>query len=274
MDLFEAYDGAKKGIPTGRRLMERLHHKFLGRLSKASKGFLKQCEFRPVESAEEFQNVAKIVHEEIRRAPANERELKSRWFSLSQATDRSVTFVCLYQKTHILGTVTMILDSAMGMPSDHLYKENMSHFRAMGRQMAEITSLVLNTNILLEPTLGFSKNDRLIVAMKLMKAAVEYSIHTNEVDTIVIRCNRRHEMIHKALFYRPLTGLEYYTGKDKQQFPAFFLDVDVIKHHADMSGSRLWAIDFTKTARTHTQKPFRFSFSQLMQTFSLVRTAA
>jgi hypothetical protein len=273
IDLLQAYDGKNAGVPAEHRTTGLLHRKFLVALSKATKSFLKECEFRPVASAVEFQSVAKIVNTEIRRSRVEERELKARWFSLSQATDRSVTFVCLYKKKHILGTVTMVLDSPMGMPSDQLYKTHMSSFRSMGREMAEITSLVLNSDALASADIRFSRADRLILALQLMKAAVEYSMHANSVDTVVIRCNRRHEIIHKALFYRPLTGLEYYTGKDKQEFPAFFLDLDILKQHADQSGSRLWGINFDKV-RTTVQKPFRLSLSQLMQAFSLTRTAA
>ncbi len=271
IDLLQGYDGKKSGIPSVRREMEHLHRKFFSYMAKAAKGFLKECEFRPVESAAEFQNAARIVNAEILRSEPEERELKSRWFSLSQATDRSMTFVCLYQKTKILGTLTMVLDSTMGLPSDQTYKNHMGNFRSMGREMAEITALVLNNEIL-EKNARFSRGDRLVVALKLMKAAIEYSMHANDVNTVVIRCNRRHEMIHKALFYRPLTGLEYYTGREKEQFPAFFLDVDVMKQQAQLSGSRLWSINFNACAKM--AKPFRFSFSQLMQTFNLVKTAA
>lgn len=272
IDLLHAYDSRNLGLPTTRRITEHLHRKFLAHEKKASKGFLKQCEFRPILSGAEFQNVATIVHNEIRRSPAGERELKSRWFSLSQATDRSVTFVCLFEKTKILGTVTIVLDSRMGLPSDCSYKANMSAFRSMGREMAEITSLVLNTE-LIEKETRITHADRLVVALKLMKTAVEYSMHTHDVDTVVIRCNRRHELIHKALFYRPLTGLEYYTGKEKQEYPAFFLDVDVLKQQSTSLASRLWNINFKVNATANAPKPFRFSFSQLMQTFNLVKTA-
>jgi hypothetical protein len=272
IDLLQAYDEKSGTLPSGRRLTERLQRKFLARIAKASKGFLRDCEFRPVESAAEFMNVSKIAQNEIRHSPTVEAEFKSRWFSLSQATNRAISFVCMYKNQHILGTVSMLLDSVMGLPSDQIYKTNINQFRTMGREMAEITTLILNNEVL--NGAHFSRTDRLVLALKLMKAAVEYAKNSHDVDTVMIRCNRRHEMLHKALFYRPLTGLEYYTGKDREVFPAFFLDLDFLEENGQLTGSRLWALNFSKKEANPTQKPFHFTLNGLMQTFSMVRTAA
>jgi hypothetical protein len=113
----------------------------------------------------------------------------------------------------------------------------------MGRRMAEITTLALNNRVLGDDHFHFSQNSRLAVTVMLLKSVVGYLKNSSDVDTLLMRLSRRHELIYKALLFRPLSGLEYYTQQDKEVFPAFFLDLTYLKQNPDKPVSRFLNIN-------------------------------
>jgi hypothetical protein len=274
IDLLEAFDGNGSVRPNGQRYTERLQRKLAAQLEKATPAFLKECEFRMVQTVKEFEQVAQIIQNASNRADKSERPIRAQWFSLAQATNKSITFICMYRKKYILGAVSFVIDSSLGIPMAQRYKKHVNRFRAMGRQLAEVTALALNGYILNDPAHKFSHGDRLALFLKLLKTSVAYLKQSTQVDTVVTHINRRHEQVYKALLFSPLTGLEYYTGQDQESFPGFFLDLDYIGEN-DQKGvmSRLWEIQPWEAVAV-AEKPLKFCFYEFINAFSAAQAAA
>ena len=96
---------------------------------------------RPVETLEEFKAATHLVYREYLRrgyiAP-NPTQLRLSHF---HAVPETTTFVALDPQQRIVGTVTLVPDSSMGLPMDDAYQAEVDGLRAQGVHLAELSML-------------------------------------------------------------------------------------------------------------------------------------
>ncbi|MBT8371607.1 MAG: hypothetical protein KJO34_11635, partial [Deltaproteobacteria bacterium] len=66
------------------------------------------------------------------------------WLSIFDALPETTTIIAEDTKGEILGTLTLVFESPIGLPADELYKEKIDEFRAEGRKISEIISFGIN----------------------------------------------------------------------------------------------------------------------------------
>ncbi|MBA4386795.1 MAG: hypothetical protein C0404_02370, partial [Verrucomicrobia bacterium] len=63
------------------------------------------------------------------------------WCGLHDALPQTTTFV-VSRDGRDVATLTIVFDSEVGLPADHLYRDELDKLRAKGRRLCEIISLV------------------------------------------------------------------------------------------------------------------------------------
>jgi hypothetical protein len=87
----------------------------------------------------------------------------------------------------VIGTLTVILDSAAGLPMESLYGEEVAQLRASGRRVCEICSLAIDPQ---------RENGSSTLVLNLFKRAMTYLVHLTDVSDALITLKPSH-----AAFY-------------------------------------------------------------------------
>jgi hypothetical protein len=219
--------------------IKKLQTKLVSRMMNANPAFLGDCEFRVVRSAAEFKLAAHLVYLEYRRKKyslPNKGQLR---MTIHQVVKRSTTLIAIYKKKYIMGTVTLMEDSPLGLPMDKIYQEELKVLRQKGRHLFEAGLLAMNNQLLDHPALALSQYDRMILVLGLFRCVVQYVRTQTNWDTAVMCIHPKHEFFYRGIKFQPLGGLKSYSSVQENLALAF-----------------CW--DFTELERTTTAQLQRF----------------
>jgi hypothetical protein len=103
----------------------------------------------------------------------------NKWIFHSNAA----TFI-LKSHEQAFGTITLVQDSELGLPSDHLFPRELAQLRTPDRKLAEITLLGLDSELLTE---RFAKTGlgRLAAFIRLLKIAFDYAQPLGITDLLI-----------------------------------------------------------------------------------------
>jgi len=94
----------------------------------------------------------------------------------------------------VVGTITLIEDSTLGLPMDEIYHDELAPLRAAPRRLAEVSALAANYE---------RRAERLAVVMGLMRMLVVYAAEFARLDDLCIAVNPRHAPFYvKVLRFR------------------------------------------------------------------------
>ena len=96
------------------------------------------------------------------------------------------------------GTISLVFDSDAKLPCDELYSAEVNALRDAGRQVAEVTRLVIAEN---------HRNSKVLL-LRLINFSFIYAVHVRRFTDIVIEVNPRHVSYYRRLlFFKPI-GIE------------------------------------------------------------------
>lgn len=118
----------------------------------------------------------------------------------------------------VVGTVTLIQDSPLGLPMDELYGAELAGLRAEGRRLTEVSALAIDDDY---------KASGVSILTKLIRLVILYASEIAQDDDICFTVNPRH-----VRFYRRLLPHAYQIGEIKAYHkvngaPAALLRLDV-----------------------------------------------
>lgn len=117
----------------------------------------------------------------------------------------------------VVGTVTLIEDSPLGLPMDEIYRAELAPLRRHGRRLAEVSGLALDAQ---------GRPGRLPVVMHLMRTLVIYAAALTELDDLCIAVNPRHVEFYERLLHFERVGPLRAFGKVNGA-PAYALRLDL-----------------------------------------------
>lgn len=131
----------------------------------------------------------------------NEEEFRSNKFCQS---DARVTFVMM-EKSRVIGTVSVIKDTADGLPADTFQPELMRQLRRSGDRMAEISALAMEKS---------AEQQRALVLF-LYKMMYQYSFYYLGVDRFIATTTPKHAAFYQAVcgFHAQSAPADYYYVK-------------------------------------------------------------
>jgi len=147
---------------------------------------------RAVQSFEELKEVFRLLYQEYARNEYCEPHPSKMHYTYHVLLTHAQTFV-LKQGGQLLGTISIIKDSPIGLPMDVLYAKEMAKLRARGRSLVEPTLLALNSNILQKNChLKMQKN-----LFQLFKIMVNYARFVTNATDLVITIHPKHKFLYK-----------------------------------------------------------------------------
>jgi GNAT superfamily N-acetyltransferase len=126
----------------------------------------------------------------------------------------------------VVGTMTLIADSPLGLPMDEIYTDELRTLRDAGRNLAEVSALAMDPEY---------QSSGVAILLRLIRMLVIYAAQT--VSDLCITVNPHHAAFYrKALHFQDIGGLKQY-GKVKGA-PAIALRLDLALARSLMSELR------------------------------------
>jgi len=198
---------------------------WLGRLYDTLPRFLRPVEFRIAQTTEELLAASQLVYREyVKRgyASPNASALK---LSLYQALPHTATFIARHRNAGVIGTVTLIEDSPLGLPMDESYKAEVDELRRRGLRTAEATLLALNSDLFGRGVFTLFHSKKLMLTLRLFRVLFEYLRSSTSVDELVACFNPKHKIFYDFLQLKPLGELKTYPGANGNPAIACHLNI-------------------------------------------------
>jgi hypothetical protein len=149
----------------------------------------------------------------------------------------------------VVGTLTLVLDSPMGLPMEELCSEEVAELRSGGRNLAEVIALSVNPE--------YRKDN---VMMYLYKLMFQYAKHKGITDLTCSVTKKHIRFYRRMLLFRPLGALKEYSAANQLETQGHLLDLKRAEDEARaVYHSRHFDADlynFFFTANKKTGRPF------------------
>ncbi len=153
--------------------------------------------FKVARTQDELEGAFKILHDEYVASGFMKKTPSGLRVTPYHALPSTSTLICL-DGDEVVGTVTIIRDSAFGFPMDGVF--DTSHIRKHGSRVAEISSLAVRKDY---------RQQRGGVLFPLLKFMYHYCVHYFGVDFLVIAVNPKHlDFYRSILFFESLEKLK------------------------------------------------------------------
>lgn len=150
-----------------------------------------------------------------------EDEDKLRTNKILYAPARKV-FVAL-EDGRLVGTMSIILDSQTGLPSDSVQPAQMQQLRGMGGSLAEVSAFAMERSVTSHRKLIFF----------LISYMFQYSFYHAGVDRLAVSCVPAHAHFYEsALCFSKISGPTYYAYT---RAVAYLLSLDLLQAHSLLS---------------------------------------
>lgn len=172
--------------------------------------------FKIVQEKDEFEGACRLVHDQYVQKGYMERRKSGMRLSLFHALPETTTFIG--KKNGLLAyTLTLFQDSALGLPMDSIYREELDMLRAQGRKIAEVGALAAHPGI---------QNEDQTVLMHGNKIMHTYSREHLGVDDLVIAINPKHHWLYEhVLLFEKIGDLTHYDYVKKAPAVAYRLNL-------------------------------------------------
>ena len=143
--------------------------------------------FTPARTLDELKGAFTLVHNSyVDRGYIDQAEQSLR-FGIHNLLPETTTFVALLADT-VIATVTLVVDSPLGLPMEVIYHDEVTALRKHGRRLGEVTMLADRRRQFLRT---------LPMVLALFRTLMDYAIDVPHLDDLCITLNPRH-----AHFYR------------------------------------------------------------------------
>ena len=181
---------------------------FLTRLLRSQPEFFREVQFRPAASPAELIAASNLVYEEYLKCGYITPNARRWRFSAHQILPTTVTFIAVHRSGRVLGTLTLVEDSPLGLPMERIYKQELNALRLDGLHLAEVSMLAFNRSLLDQGPLALPQGQRLLLVIYLFRAMFEFLRSTTRVDELVACFHPKHDVLYQFLHMEALGGLK------------------------------------------------------------------
>jgi len=109
----------------------------------------------------------------------------------------------------IIGTVSVIADSKLGLPMDEIYKKELDKLRNQNKKIAEISQLAADKETFLKKCNSEGQIKQMFLFLPLFKLVFHYSIY-KKFNNLCIAVNPKHSSFYKYLLFKDIGKLKHY----------------------------------------------------------------
>ena len=197
----------------------------LGRLRDNVPQFLKPVEFRAAQTASELKATLHLAYREYLKRGYTQPQASELKLSIYHALPQTATFLALYRRTRVIGTISVVEDSPLGLPMDEAYRTELDGLRARGRRLAEATMLALDSSLFGRGVFTMFHAKKLLLTLQLFKVMFDYLRSSTSVDELVACFNPKHQILYDFLQMRPLGELKSYSSANGNPAIATHLNI-------------------------------------------------
>lgn len=132
-----------------------------------------------------------------------------------------------YVDDTLFATISLVIDSDLGLPIDSLYKAELQPLRDRKEKLAEVTQFAVDHSILKKTVDNLSQLKQLMASVPLLKLVLDHAIKHN-IDKLCIAINPKHDDFYKSLGFTPIGELKYYASVNNAPALARVLDVSTL----------------------------------------------
>lgn len=124
---------------------------------------------------------------------------------------RSRTFI-LEHDHKLVGTISLIEDSPLGLPMERTFPEQIARFRSHGRKLAEISLLALDHQVFGTKSFSLTDLGKLAATFRLFKICFDYARFVAGITDFVITMHPRHRELYYYLTFEAIGHVRSYQG--------------------------------------------------------------
>jgi hypothetical protein len=237
-----------------------------GHLQETANHFLRPIEFRVVRTAAELKIAMGLVYREyVARGylVPNAAELK---LSIYNALSSTTTFIGLHHTAGIIATISLVLDSPLGLPMDEIYKAELDDLRRAGHQMAEASMLALDSRLFGRKVFTLFHPKKMFLTLRLFKTLFDYMRTSTTADELVACFNPKHQSLYDLLHMQPLGPLKTYSSANGN--PAIARHLNVVETRAKMTSSPILQFAYGRVRSSrHFASRLMLSADELQELF-------
>ncbi len=230
--------------------------------------FLTLVDYRVARTREELQQAYALVYKEYMKrnyVKTTDSRLK---VSIYNAFPLTTTFVAVTGNNEVVATATLVPDSALGLPMDDIYHEELEELRRQKKGLCEITMLASDTDIFGSGVSLMLNSKKLFFIFYLFKIVFDYAKDFVKLDYMCVTIHPKHKLTYDMLLFKDLGGLKTYNNANGAPAIAKFLDLHTCEEECSRTNKLLYKIFFgKKTPIEKLDKKFSFNLDDLKYFF-------
>jgi len=142
----------------------------------------------------------------------------------------------------VVGTLTVVMDTPMGLPMEDICGNNVKELREEGHRLVEVTSLAINPE--------YRKHN---IAMYLYKLMFQFVRHKNATDVACSVTKKHLSFYRRMLLFKPIGEIKKYAAANQLETQCHLLNIPTAEkaaeeiYHSRHFDADLFAFFFTDT---------------------------
>jgi hypothetical protein len=165
---------------------------------------------RPVESLDEIKAAFLLTYREYVQRGYCQADLCELHFSVYSLLPESRVIV-LKQDQSLIGTISLIIDSSMGLPMEAQYSDEVNQFRKPGRKLAEVGLLALDSKVFPRGHFSLTNIKKQHALFALFKGMFDQARQAGVTD-LMIAMHPKHRLLYTYLLFETIGAIKKYRG--------------------------------------------------------------
>lgn len=161
--------------------------------------YLSDFTFRVARSKRDFVGALTLAHKEYFRKNYCTDDTESVRLTPFHLLPETIVFIALY-KGKVVGTITLIPDSRMGMPIDKLFFEELKPYRKLSVPVCEASTFAVDSDFFVSGSSVFD-HDRLSFVFTFYKITIFYAKYILGCEYLFAAINPRHNVMHDFITF-------------------------------------------------------------------------
>jgi hypothetical protein len=210
-----------------------------------------------VKDSVEARHAEELLYREYRAHSFCRENQSKRYYSIYTLLPTTHTLISRY-KGRIVGTVSAIEDSILGLPIDLLYKQELDQLRNSGHNLIEVGALALDNSRFRRKSYSMRSAKKCLTMSSLFAATFNYAWQTTDATHFVIMVNPKHKSIYDFFGFKQFCEVRHYPRVNKPAVP-MILD---LKNFFSSAGESMAAL-FVTTSMHNIEDKSRYIPSTL-----------
>jgi hypothetical protein len=183
--------------------------------------YLVNDQVTPIRNSHETRKIEELLYREYRSRNLCNENQSLRHYSAHSLLPTTHTLVSRSNNNNnnIVGTISVIGDGAIGLPSDLLYKQELDALRDCGHNLVEIGLMALDNSRFRRKTYSLKSAKKSIAMFSMFAGTINYLYQATNASHLVIMVNPKHKEIYDFFGFEQFSEIRHYPRVNKPAVP-------------------------------------------------------